>query len=124
MVWAGRLTEPEGRHERQFQARTLLGSLECRSALRETFFVYQTECKNSPKIPCRVFKPVNYRVPQPVIPKTLTELELDAQAARYMEKFWTDILIGAAALGAGYSAPAALGGAGASGLGWRPAFAY
>jgi hypothetical protein len=54
----------------------------------------------------------------------MTELQLDEESARYMEKFWTDILIGAAALGAGYSAPAALGGAGAGGLGWLPAFAY
>ena len=87
-------------------------------------FRYQRDCKSGPKIPACTFEPLNKKIPQPVIPKTMLELQLDEESARYMEKFWTDWLIGAAALGAGYSAPAALGGAGAGGLSWLPAFAY
>ena len=41
----------------------------------------------------------------------MTELMLEEESARLMEKFWTEILIGDALLGAGYSAPAVLGGA-------------
>jgi hypothetical protein len=66
--------------------------------------------------------PVYRKIPEPVIPKTMLELQLEEESARYMEKFWTDILIGDALLGAGYSAPAVFGGAGVGGwlgqLGW------
>ncbi len=85
-------------------------------------FRYQNGCKNGPKIPPCVYVPVYRKIPEPVIPKTMLELQLEEESARYMEKFWTDILIGDALLGAGYSAPAVFGGAGVGGwlgqLGW------
>jgi hypothetical protein len=74
-------------------------------------FKYQRDCKNGPKLPPCVYVPVTIRVPQPVLAKTMTELMLEEESARLMEKFWTEILIGDALLGAGYSAPAVLGGA-------------
>jgi len=42
--------------------------------------------------------PVYRKIPEPVIPKTMLELQLEEESARYMEKFWTDILIGDALL--------------------------
>jgi RHS repeat-associated protein len=87
-------------------------------------YKYQRDCGSGPKLPPCVYVPAYKKIPQPVFPKTMLELQLEEESARYMEKFWTDILIGAAALGAGYSAPAALGGAGAGALGWLPALAY
>ena len=55
---------------------------------------YQKECGEGPRIPCDVFRTVNRRVPEPIYPKTLMELQLDEEAARYMEEFWRDILVG------------------------------
>lgn len=87
-------------------------------------FKYQRDCKNGPKIPPCTFEPVYKKIPQPYIPKTMLELQLEEESARLMEKFWTDILIGDALLGAGYSAPAVFGGAaagagaGAGAWGW------
>ena len=66
---------------------------------------YQKECgPGGPKIPCDVFKVVNRRVAPTVYPKTLFEIQQEELAARYMEDFWEDILLGDLAVGAGYGA--------------------
>jgi hypothetical protein len=48
----------------------------------------------------------------------MLEIQLDEEAAKYMENFWTDIIVGDAILGAGFTTPAALGAAGAGAGGW------
>lgn len=79
---------------------------------------YQNNCGSGPKLPPCVYVPTYKKIPEPVIPKTMLELELEEESARLLEDFWTDILIGDALAGAGYAAPeVVLGGAGAEG-GW------
>ena len=87
-------------------------------------FRYQRDCKNSPKIPVCNYEPVYKKLPQPVIPKSMLELQLEEESARYMEKFWTDFAIGGAAVVTVMTAPAALGGAAAGGWSWLPSFAF
>jgi RHS repeat-associated protein len=87
-------------------------------------FRYQNGCKNGPKIPPCTFEPVYKKVPQPVYPKTMVELQLEEESARYMERFWTDFAIGGAAVVVVLTAPVSLGGASAGGWAWLPAFAY
>jgi RHS repeat-associated protein len=81
---------------------------------------YQNGCKNGPKIPPCTFEPVYKKIPQPVYPETMLELQLDEESARDMESFWNDIVFGDALLGAGYFAPGAVAGAsaGAGAWGW------
>jgi RHS repeat-associated protein len=79
---------------------------------------YKDQCQNGPKIPCEVYKPLTRKIPAPVIPKTMEELRLDEESARYMEKFWLDIALGGAAIGAVLTAPATGPGGILLRLGW------
>ena len=56
--------------------------------------IYQRDCTEGPKIPCKVFQTVNNRIRQPIYPKTLLELQREEEYARSMEAFWWDILWG------------------------------
>ena len=79
---------------------------------------YQDQCTNGPKIPCEVYKPLTRRVPAPVYPKTMMELQLEEESARYKEKFWWDIAAGGAAVGAVLTSPFSGAGGIALEFGW------
>src|ERR1700741_2705300 len=51
---------------------------------------YKRDCGDGPGVPCRVWRTVNRKVPQPVIPRTLAEYRLDEEAASYEAEFWRD----------------------------------